>query len=122
MKKLKVCSLFAGCGGLDLGFELAEHENFKFVTVWANDFESAACATYRKNFSDVDLVEGDIWDYDLKKMPDCDIIFGGFPCQDFSMLRGNEKRKGVNVKRGLLYTKFVEAVSLKNLWHSLQKT
>jgi DNA (cytosine-5)-methyltransferase 1 len=112
-RELKVCSLFAGCGGLDLGFELAKHENLKFETVWANDFDPAACSTYRRNFPHVEVVEGDIWDYDLNKMPDCDVILGGFPCQDFSMLRGDEKRRGVNVKRGLLYTKFVEAVSLK---------
>ena len=47
-------------------------------------------------------------------MPNCDVILGGFPCQDFSMLRGDEiKRKGVTTKRGVLYTKFVEAVYLK---------
>jgi len=112
-KELKVASLFAGCGGLDLGFELAENENLSFKTIWANDFDSAACKTYRRNFPEVDVVEGDIWKYDLKKMPDCDIILGGFPCQDFSILRGDNKRKGVNVKRGLLYQKFVEAVRLK---------
>lgn len=113
MRVLRVCSLFAGCGGLDLGFELAHHSNLKFKTIWANDFDSSACATYRKNFPDVELVEGDIWDYDLVKMPSCDIILGGFPCQDFSILRGDEKRKGIGVKRGLLYTKFVEAVAIK---------
>lgn len=113
MRELSICSLFAGCGGLDLGFELARHESLKFKTVWANDFDPAACATYRRNFPQVAVAEGDIWDYDLNQMPDCDIILGGFPCQDFSMLRGQEKRKGISVKRGLLYTKFVEAVELK---------
>src|SRR3989344_3424995 len=113
MRELKVASLFAGCGGLDLGFELAEHEKLKFKTIWANDFDAAACATYRRNFPEVEFVEGDIWEYDLKKMPDCDIILGGFPCQDFSILRGDTKRKGINVKRGILYQKFVEAVRLK---------
>lgn len=113
-KELKICSLFAGCGGLDLGFELAEHPNLKFKTVWANDFNKSACETYRKNFPEVDVIEGDIWNYNISNMPDCDVILGGFPCQDFSMLRGDEvKRKGVETKRGLLYTKFVEAVALK---------
>lgn len=113
MHELKVCSLFAGCGGLDLGFELAKHDSLKFKTIWANDFDKSACATYQRNFPHVEVFEGDIWDYDLTKMPNCDVILGGFPCQDFSVLRGDEKRKGVNVKRGLLYTKFVEAVRLK---------
>jgi DNA (cytosine-5)-methyltransferase 1 len=105
--------LFSGCGGLDLGFEQAEHERFQYKTLWANDFDKAACATYRKNFPDTQLIEGDIWAYDLNKMPECDVILGGFPCQDFSMLRGGTKRNGVETKRGLLYTKFVKAVALR---------
>lgn len=114
MRELKVCSLFAGCGGLDFGFELADNPRLKFKTIWANDFDSSACATYILNFPHVEVIEGDIWDYDLRNMPDCEVILGGFPCQDFSMLRGDEvKRKGVETKRGLLYTKFVEAVELK---------
>ena len=114
MKTLKVCSLFSGCGGLDLGFELAEHSNFKFKTIWANDVHEACAKTHQRNFPDAQFVQGDIWNYDLKNMPNCDVILGGFPCQDFSMLRGDEiKRKGVTTKRGVLYTKFVEAVYLK---------
>ena len=112
-KVLKICSLFAGCGGLDIGFENAYNDNFEFQVIWANDFEKAACATYRRNFPKTKLIEGDIWKYNLEEMPDCDVILGGFPCQDFSMLRGGTKRNGVKTKRGLLYTKFVEAVSLK---------
>lgn len=110
---LKVCSLFAGCGGLDLGFEMAKSKGLKFRTIWANDIDKFACETYKENFPDVEVIEGDIWKYNLKDMPDCDVILGGFPCQDFSVLRGLKKRKGVKVKRGLLYTKFVEAVRLK---------
>ena len=112
-KILRVCSLFSGCGGLDLGFEMAKNKNLKFKTIWANDVNKSACETYKKNFPDVDVVEGDIWRYNIEDIPDCDVILGGFPCQDFSLLRGNQKRKGVNVRRGLLYTKFVEAVWLK---------
>lgn len=114
MKELKVCSLFAGCGGLDLGFELAEHPKLKFKTVWANDIDNSCAETYKRNFKRTKFLECDIWDYDLNDMPNCDVILGGFPCQDFSMLKGNEvKRKGVNTERGILYTKFVEAVMLK---------
>jgi DNA (cytosine-5)-methyltransferase 1 len=112
-KTLRVCSLFAGCGGLDLGFEQAENERFAYSIVWANDFDKSACATYRKNFPNTELIEGDIWNYKLEEMPRCDVILGGFPCQDFSMLRGGTKRNGVETKRGLLYTKFVEAVKLR---------
>src|SRR3989344_3833393 len=114
MKFLKVCSLFSGCGGLDLGFEMAEHPEFRFRTIWANDIDSSSCRTYKRNFPHTEVVNQDIWDYDLKNVPECDIILGGFPCQDFSMLRGDKiKRKGVSTRRGILYTKFVEAVHLK---------
>lgn len=112
MKKLKVISLFSGCGGMDLGFLMAKHPKFKYEIVWANDIDKNACETYRKNVGEID--EGDIWETDLKTLPAADVIIGGFPCQDFSILRGGgEKRAGYNTKRGLLYTKFVEAVSVK---------
>lgn len=113
-RELKVCSLFSGCGGLDLGFEMAEHPKLKFKVIWANDHDKSCALTYKKNFPHVTFIKGDIWEYNLNEMPDCDVILGGFPCQDFSMLRGDEiKRKGVKTKRGVLYTKFVEAVYLK---------
>ncbi|MEM3448602.1 MAG: DNA cytosine methyltransferase [Candidatus Methanomethyliaceae archaeon] len=108
---LKVMSLFAGCGGMDLGFVMAQHPKYKYEIVWANDFDRYACATYRKNFN-VDIYEGDIWDVDLKTTPPADVVIGGFPCEDFSILRG-DTRPGFASKRGLLYTKFVEAVSIK---------
>jgi len=86
----------------------------KFKTVWANDIDKSCALTYKRNFPHTEFITGDIWDYDLNRLPECDVILGGFPCQDFSMLRGDEvKRKGVAAKRGVLYTKFVEAVFLK---------
>lgn len=114
MKKiLTVVSLFSGCGGLDLGFELAKHPKLKFKTIWANDVHESCAKTHKRNFPNSKFSCGDIWDYNLNDIPDCDIILGGFPCQDFSMLRGDKKRKGVKTKRGNLYIKFVEAVKLK---------
>src|SRR3989344_307171 len=110
-KKLKIMSLFAGCGGMDLGFLLAEHPEFAYELAWANDFDKWACESYKKNFKH-NIVCGDIWEVDFDKTPKADIIVGGFPCQDFSILRV-EKRPGYNSKRGLLYTRFVEAVAKK---------
>ena len=104
-------SLFAGCGGMDLGFIMAKHPELSYEITWANDFDRTACETFRKNFKH-DIVCGDIWEIDLDKTPDADVIIGGFPCQDFSILRG-EKRSGYKSKRGLLYTRFVEAVAKK---------
>ena len=110
MKTLKIISLFAGCGGMDLGFLLAKHPRLKYEIVWANDFDHNACETYRKNIGEID--EEDIWKVNLKALPDADVIIGGFPCQDFSILRGAE-RAGTKTKRGLLYTKFVDAAAEK---------
>jgi DNA (cytosine-5)-methyltransferase 1 len=110
-KVLKVMSLFAGCGGMDLGFLMAKHPKLKYEIGWANDFNEEACETYRNNIGH-DIVCGDIWDVDLKQTPKADVVIGGFPCQEFSILRG-ERNTVFKSKRGLLYTKFVEAVSEK---------
>jgi DNA (cytosine-5)-methyltransferase 1 len=101
MSKPKVVSLFSGCGGMDLGFKQAGYE-----LVWANDFEKVACETYAINLGS-HIVHGDITELDLKKIPQCDVMIGGFPCQDFSMIW---KRGGLETDRGNLYKYFVKAV------------
>ena len=100
----RLASLFSGCGGLDLGFVQAGYE-----IVWANDWNHWACATYKHNFNN-HIVESDIRDIDLNQIPDCDIMTGGFPCQDFSMIW---QRGGIETDRGNLYTYFVKAVQAK---------
>ena len=104
--KPKILSLFTGCGGLDLGFHMAGYE-----TVWANDLSKWACETFRKNIADV-IVEGDIEQIDPynNNIPDCDIILGGFPCQDFSMIW---KQPGLEGERGNLYKSFLRFVDAK---------
>lgn len=104
--KPKILSLFSGCGGLDLGFHMAGYE-----TVWANDFSHWACESFKKNIADV-IVEGDIEMIDPYKdnIPDCDIILGGFPCQDFSMIW---KQPGLDGERGNLYKSFLRFVDAK---------
>ena len=103
-RKPTVASLFSGCGGMDLGFSQAGYK-----VVWANDFEPPACRTYERNFGK-HIVEGDIAKINLKSIPDVDLMIGGFPCQDFSMIW---QRGGINTDRGNLYRYFVEAVKLK---------
>ncbi|MFH1619950.1 MAG: DNA cytosine methyltransferase [bacterium] len=112
--KYKVISLFAGCGGLDLGFTGGfkfldkQYSRQKFEIVWANDIDAAACQTFNANF-DIEIVPGDIR-HILKtnELPKtADIVTGGFPCQDFSHAG---KRQGFNNKRGLLYQSMVEVV------------
>lgn len=95
---------------MDLGFLNAKHPTLAYEVAWANDFDKNACATYKKNLNH-DIVCGDIWKIEFEHVPKADIIIGGFPCQDFSMLRGN--RPGFKSERGLLYTKFVESVAKK---------
>jgi DNA (cytosine-5)-methyltransferase 1 len=52
---MRVCSLFSGIGGIDLGFQQAG-----FDVVWANEFDHDAATTYRVNFGGEHLVEKDI--------------------------------------------------------------
>lgn len=103
-KKPTVASLFSGCGGMDLGFSQAGYK-----ILWANDFVEEACETYAHNIGD-HIVCGDITKINLKTIPDVDVIIGGFPCQDFSMIW---KRGGIDTDRGNLYRYFVDAVRLK---------
>lgn len=104
MKKVTVGSLFAGCGGMDLGFLL---EGFSIK--WANDFNHWACETYKKNFGP-HIIEGDVAKLNFDELGSCDVMLGGFPCQDFSMIW---KRKGLTSDRGNLYRHFVRAVTEK---------
>jgi DNA (cytosine-5)-methyltransferase 1 len=86
---------------MDLGFVQAGYE-----VVWANDFNEWAGQTYKRNFGD-HMHVGSITDIDLTQLPEADIVTGGFPCQDFSMI---SKRGGIETERGNLYTYFVAAV------------
>ncbi len=61
---------------MDLGF----HQT-GFNIKWANDIETRACETYAKNIGN-HIVDGDITKLDYSKIPDADLILGGFPCQD----------------------------------------
>ena len=76
----KMASLFAGVGGIDLGFELTG----EFETIWANEFDEKARITYMENFSSF-LDGNDIREIDTEEIPDIDIILSGFPCTSFSI-------------------------------------
>ena len=113
----RIISLFSGCGGMDLGFigDFTFLEKYypktEFKIAYANDIDPWACATYRAYFGD-HIVEGDISEIDFRALPDCEIVLGGFPCQDFSITRATN-RKGIEVKRGKLYKEFVGVVKAK---------
>ena len=91
----RVCSLFSGIGGIDLGFKQAG-----FEIVWANEIDKAACETYKANFGDEYLVNCDIRKVETKDIPDFDILVAGFPCQPFSLAG---KQKGFCDARGQLF-------------------
>jgi DNA (cytosine-5)-methyltransferase 1 len=111
--RLSVVSLFSGCGGMDLGFSggfefLGNfYKKTLFEIIWANEINSAACRTYRRNIGK-DIIEADIWQV-ISRLPEkADVVIGGFPCQDISV---NGKGAGVTGKRSGLYRAIVEAVS-----------
>lgn len=77
-----VVSLFSGAGGLDIGFVMEDYN-----IVWANDFDTDACETYKANIGD-HIRCGDIgkWMYELKQFSNrVDVLIGGPPCQGFSV-------------------------------------
>jgi DNA (cytosine-5)-methyltransferase 1 len=103
LKRYEMISLFSGAGGLDIGFDRSG-----FKTIWANDIDQDACDTHR-NWSNAEVVCGDIGKINLQSIPDADIIAGGFPCQGFS-LAGPRK---IDDKRNILYRFFVKLVEKK---------
>ena len=111
--KIRVVSLFSGCGGMDQGFLGGfsflgkKYSKSKFEIIWANDFNEAACRTYANNIGN-HIHHGDIWQL-IDDVPlDADVVIGGFPCQDISV---NGKGAGVDGKRSGLYRAMVETVS-----------
>ena len=112
----RVASLFAGCGGLDLGFVggfdfLGKHfARTGFEICWANELSPAACRTYSRNFG-TEIICGDIKDAIGTIPSNVDLVMGGFPCQDISI---NGKMLGINGRRSCLYTYIIDAVRKSN--------
>ncbi len=107
-KIFKTIDLFAGIGGIRLGFELIG----KFETVYANDCEDNCKLTYDKNFNSPFLHVADIKRIDFESIPDFDILLAGFPCQSFSIAglrKGFEDKKG----RGNLFFEIEKILELK---------
>ncbi|MCQ2077296.1 MAG: DNA cytosine methyltransferase [Bacteroidaceae bacterium] len=102
---MNIVSLFAGCGGLDLGFEQAG-----FNVIWANEYDSSIHATYRLNHPSTILNTSDIRTISGTDIPDCDGIIGGPPCQSWSE---GGKRLGLEDPRGQLFLDYIRIVTEK---------
>ena len=105
--KPRILSLFSGCGGLDWGFHMAGYK-----TVWANDIDEWAVKSFEANFGKNIITNRNIEKINPRDetIPDCDLILGGFPCQDFSVVW---KQPGLDGDRGNLYKYYLRFIEEK---------
>lgn len=135
----KVGSLFAGIGGICLGFQQAKLDGIaEYELEWANEIDEYACETYRTNFSHK-LIEGDINKvlnpelaeegearnkeyYQLMKQEilksKIDVLTGGFPCQAFSIAG---ERRGFDDERGNLFWSIINLVEQLDKIHGMPR-
>lgn len=101
---MNLVSLFTGAGGLDLGFKKAG-----FRTILANEFDKSICPTFRRNFPEVNLVEGDIRNISFPEIvkEKIDGIIGGPPCQSWSEAGS---LRGIEDARGQLFYEYIRAL------------
>lgn len=100
MSKVKFIDLFAGLGGIRLGFEKSFQDlGFETECVMTSEIKPYAVETLAKNFNH-DYFVGDIFNVENEQIPDFDFLLGGFPCQPFS---AGGKREGFVDTRGTLF-------------------
>ena len=103
MKTYNSIDLFAGIGGIRLGFEQAFGDSLK--TVFVSEWDKHAQKTYKANFNTPAEIAGDITQISENDVPEFDICLAGFPCQAFSLAG---QRKGFDddykgMSRGTLF-------------------
>ena len=104
MTNLRLAGLFAGVGGIELGFKKAG-----FSPIFANEIDEKASVTYRLNH-DHKLVTKDINLLESKELPKIDVLTGGFPCQAFSVAG---YQKGFKDPRGNVFWEIVRLLEDK---------
>ena len=102
MDSLRVASLFSGCGGLDLGAELAGCK-----VVFGIDKHKDSAQTFKWVFPEAAVFHGDVSSMD--DFPSADVLTGGYPCQSFSM---GGRRNPDEDERSDLYLEFARALSV----------
>ncbi|MDD3052507.1 MAG: DNA cytosine methyltransferase [Candidatus Cloacimonetes bacterium] len=102
---MKIVSLFAGAGGLDIGFHKAG-----FETIWANEYDPTIWKTFEHNFPKTFLDKRSIIDVLSSDVPDCIGIIGGPPCQSWSEAGAG---RGINDKRGQLFFEYIRILKEK---------
>jgi len=99
---MKIISLFAGAGGLDLGFKQAG-----FKTIWANEYDKDIWETFEKNFTDTTLDRRSITKVPSSEIPETLGLIGGPPCQSWSEAG---KSRGIEDDRGQLFFEFIRVL------------
>lgn len=108
MTRLTAVSLFSGCGGFDLGAQVAGVK-----VLWANDIDKAAATAYAAALPTVEFVNGDI--RSVKEFPRADVLIGCYPCTGFSLgarrrWRSQEERDLKSNHNNYLYRQFLRAL------------
>lgn len=105
---MKIIDLFAGCGGLSLGFMQRGHK-----VVRAVEIDSSIAKTYELNHPNVQVLVEDIKNIDqagLFKSGDADVIIGGPPCQGFSMAGARIRNGFIDDPRNYLFKHYFNVV------------
>lgn len=103
----KVIDLFAGIGGIRIGFRKAFGKSVDFV--FSSEIDKFARTSYESNFEDTPF--GDITEISEEEIPDFDFLLAGFPCQPFS---NAGLKKGFDDTRGTLFFDIARIIKRHN--------
>lgn len=118
MEKIKVVSLFCGCGGMDLGliggfnYLGKRYTKLPYSIIKAVDNDLYCTRIYNDNFTSPCEI-CDVRSLDEQSLEDFDLLIGGFPCQSFSISAQNPPRLGYKDDRGKLFFEMVRILKAK---------